>query len=207
MRAGVHRVLLAAIVGVFSLLATQFASAGLLVWFDCTDCPLRIPLSGTFGTTESVLDIDDSRTIEDLDVFIDLDHTFPEDLDIFLEAPGGTIVQLFNEFDGDVDITDVTFDDEALTSISSVGAPFGPGSFRPDPGFLSDFDGLSLSGEWTLRIVDNVDEDDGTLHEWSIHAEVVQVVPEPATFTLLGFGLAVIGLARRRRLQAHATTR
>ena len=139
MRAGVHRVLLAATVGVFSLLATQFASAGVLIWFDCTDCPLLIPPSGAFGTTESVLDIDDSRTIEELDVFIDLDHTFPEDLDIFLEAPGGTIVQLFNEFDGDVDITDVTFDDEALTSISSVGPPSDPVRF--DPGFLSDFDG------------------------------------------------------------------
>ena len=83
-----------------------------------------------------MLDIDDSRTIEDLDVFIDLDHTFPEDLDIFLEAPGGTIVQLFNEFGGgDVDITDVTFDDEALTSISSVGAPSDPVRFDPTPGF------------------------------------------------------------------------
>ena len=187
-------VLLLAIAG--TLAATASKASAAVIWYDCTDCPLSVPPSGTSGTTTSVLDIGDHATIHDLDVFINLTHTFTGDLEISLQAPNGTEVLMFeNEGGSGDDITDVTFDDEAVSSISGQIAPFGPGTFRPSPGSLSDFDGLDVFGQWTLIVNDELGGDSGRLNHWSIHVET----PVPATLLLMGVGLAALGIGRRRQ--------
>ncbi len=106
-------------------------------------------------------------TISDLNVNINLTHTWDSDLDITLIAPDGTRVELTSDNGiGEEDFTNTTFDDEATQSIVSGSAPF-TGTFRPE-GNLSDFDGKDLNGIWTLEIVDDYEDDVGVLDNWSL---------------------------------------
>ncbi|MCI5162887.1 MAG: PEP-CTERM sorting domain-containing protein [Candidatus Electrothrix sp. AX5] len=174
--------------------------------YTATDTPLAIPLIGTSGNMSSTITVSENAFISDLNVFVDLTHTYMGDLDIFLEH-NGTQVQLFNQdgYGGD-NLTGVLFDDEANIAIDSWSPPFGPGTFQtdssPDSGksrLLSDFNTMNLSGDWQLLIVDNLGGDTGQLNTFRIEGNAHSVqnnansVPEPATATMLFFGLA--GLA------------
>jgi large repetitive protein len=118
-------------------------------------------------TITSTIEITDVTTIEDLNVQINLTHTYDSDLSIYLIAPDGTRIALsLNNGDGDSNYTNTTFDDEASTSITSGSAPFS-GTFSPTD-LLSLLDGLSLNGTWTLEITDSAGEDVGTLLSWSL---------------------------------------
>jgi outer membrane autotransporter protein len=136
------------------------------------------------ATTIDTFTVSESGTIADLNVFIDLDHTWMHDLDIFLEHDAIS-VHLFNRFGGSLnDIQSVLFDDEAAASIDTGTPPYGPGSFQPSPGSLASFDGQDIQGVWSLRIVDNVANDVGTLFifriEGTLVAVFVPIVPEGA---------------------------
>ncbi len=123
------------------------------------------PNAGT--TTESIINYSDDFTINDVNVTVNLDHTYTGDLDIFLIAPDNTTVQLFDQHGGSGDnLTNTVFDDEATDPIAGASAPF-TGTFQP-VGNLSDFDGLQTIGDWTLRIVDNLNGDGGQLLDWTL---------------------------------------
>jgi subtilisin-like proprotein convertase family protein len=190
---------LASVAVAISILAARGASAG-VISIACTDCPLKIPEVGSRGTTISTLEVDAMGMIEDLDIYVDIAHTFTGDLEIFIAGPASNEVQLFDNFGlSGNDIDSVTFDDEALLSISAAWPPFGPGRFRPDPGVLSDFDGHELHGTWVLRIDDLFLGDSGTLLDWSLNATTV---PEPSALALLvlfaGASFAIRGVGRSR---------
>ena len=173
--------------------------------FTATDTPLAIPPSGTSGTTTSTITVGTSGIISDLNVFVNLTHTFTGDLEIFLtHVDTGTSVQLFDQHGGGGNnITDVTFDDEAGTAISAGTPPFGPGSFMPFAS-LTAFDGENVFGTWTLRIDDLIGGDSGTLQSFSILGAFTPTpIPEPGTYALFGLGaLGLAGLVRRRRKAA-----
>jgi len=111
-------------------------------------------------------------SIRDVNVRLDITHSFAGDLAFTLVGPSGTRVQLVAEdslppleLDED-NFTNTTFDDEATTPITSGEAPF-TGSFRPmNP--LSVLDGQFAAGTWTLEIIDTADRDEGTLDGWSL---------------------------------------
>jgi len=131
------------------------------------DAPLRIPAIGTSGVTTSTLNFRDTREIQDVNVRVNLEHTFVGDLQIYLMAPDGTETLLFNKrgTSGD-NLTNTVFDDEAATAISAAAPPY-TGSFRPDQA-LNRFDGKAANGDWTLRIVDTTSLNIGQLLSWSI---------------------------------------
>ncbi|MDD2385047.1 MAG: retention module-containing protein [Sulfurospirillaceae bacterium] len=140
--------------------------SGEAVYSNETD--MRIPESGTTGTIYSTIEVADGATITDLNVQIDLAHSYDQDLIITLIAPDGTEILLSNRHGGGGnDFIDTLFDDEASTSIGSAYAPFN-GVFRPD-GDLSVLDGMDIQGTWTLRIEDVAHLDSGTLDYWALH--------------------------------------
>ncbi len=124
------------------------------------------PNAGT--VTTSIINFTDDFTISDVNVTLDITHSWDSDLDVKLIAPDGiTEVILFEDIGSSGDnFTDTVLDDEAGTAITAGSAPF-TGTFRPQ-GNLSDFDGMSSAGNWTLSITDDTNGDGGTLNSWDL---------------------------------------
>lgn len=127
---------------------------------------LRIPAdssnTATLGSVSTSFVITDTRQLTDLNVRLNLTHTFDSDLRISLRSPSGRVVTLVDRKGGDQDnFTNTLLDDEALTPLASGSAPF-TGAFKPDSP-LSQFDGLSALGTWTLTIQDLAQFNTGVL--------------------------------------------
>jgi len=133
---------------------------------------------GRPGVTRSTLEVTDTREIVDLNVRLDLSHTYVGQLSATLFAPDGASAALFSNVGGaGDDLIATTFDDSATTTIASAPAPF-TGTFQPQDS-LAVFNGLDVAGTWTLEIIDEVKEDTGTLEFWSI--DVAGNAPEENT--------------------------
>jgi subtilisin-like proprotein convertase family protein len=140
-------------------------------------------------TTLSTLTVDGSAVINDLDLCLNLLHTWDEDLHISLIGPGGQTVLLSNRRGGSGDnYINTVFDDEAQQSITEGQPPF-TGSFRPE-GLLATFDGTNVHGTWTLQIIDMQGGDVGELLSWEMYVVQTGASDQPGTAALAGaFGL------------------
>ncbi len=129
-----------------------------------TDAPAAI---ADLATSTSLLSVLDDGVILDVDVRVDLVHTFDGDIDITLTHPSGLRIPLaLNRGGAGDDYAGTAFDDEAGTPIGTGVAPFA-GGFRPERP-LADLDGRRVDGIWTLEITDEVGGDSGTLNAWQI---------------------------------------
>jgi len=97
----------------------------------------------------------------DVTADINITHTWRGDLIVELTSPSGTVVRLANRTGSSADDIVGNFDDDT--------APDGPGS-------MSDFDGESPIGFWSLFISDNAGADTGTLNEWCLNLLVTEMV-------------------------------
>ena len=130
--------------------------------YNSTDVPKDL---GFFFAT-STINISDTFSIPDVNVTIDITYPYVGDLDIYIQGPDGTEVELSTgNGGGGSNYTNTTFDDEASTPITSGSPPF-TGSFRPEEP-LSAFDGKTTKGTWTLH-VDWGDFFGTTLNSWSL---------------------------------------
>ncbi|MDA9073442.1 proprotein convertase P-domain-containing protein [bacterium] len=120
------------------------------------------------GVTTSIINMDQNAVITDVNLTLNIAHTWDADLEVKLIAPDGvTEIILFEDIGSNGDnFTNTVLDDDASTVISDGEAPF-TGSFSPT-GSLSDLNGLLSGGDWTLYINDDADGDGGTLLDWSI---------------------------------------
>ncbi len=134
--------------------------------FPSTDTPKPIPDVRT-PPVLSPITVAGAGLVSDVNVTLNLTHTFDGDLDIFLIGPNGTRVELTTDNGGAGDnFTGTVFDDQAAVSITAGAAPFS-GSFRPE-GLLSSLNGIPAAGTWTLEITDDAAIDSGTLLSWSL---------------------------------------
>lgn len=119
-----------------------------------------------------------SGTITDLDVTLDVTHTYVGDLKFTLtHNDTGTSVDIYDRpgnpattFGCSGNDILATMDDEAATPVEDVCNTSGiaiEGTFGP-PQPLSAFDGEDLGGTWTLNVSDNAGADLGTLNEWCL---------------------------------------
>ena len=101
----------------------------------------------------------------------------------------------------------VTFND-AAANISAApmtaGSPL-TGTWAPQAGTLSTFNGLNPNGDWTLLIADESPGGIGTLENWSLEVtgnEVTAIPDNGSTVGLLAFGASLLALwsLRQRRL-------
>ena len=171
--------------------------------YTSTNVPVTIP-DVTSGSYTSTVNIPDAYNIFDLNVFVEINHTWMGDLDATLTSPGNETVQLFDrpgfpssQFGCGEDNLRVLFDQAsantsaALESTCNTGQQYAiNGSFRP-VGNLNNYNGDNISGTWTLTVRDNAQEDGGSLIAWRIDA-CRTIVPPTAPVLINNLTLQVL---------------
>ncbi|MGJ8591759.1 MAG: proprotein convertase P-domain-containing protein [Aquaticitalea sp.] len=135
-----------------------------------------IPISTTGNVTyNSIINVPGAGDITDVNVTINITHTYDADLDIFIISPTGTQVELTTDNGGSGDnFVNTVFDQQGTVSITTGSAPF-TGVFIPE-GNLTNFNGEEASGDWTLRITDDAGQDGGQLNSWTLEVCVDSVL-------------------------------
>ena len=105
--------------------------------------------------------------ISDINVTVDIDHTWVGDLRLILIAPDRTRIVLVNrQGDDGSNFDNTTFDSQATTHINHGVAPF-RGTFRPAHN-LNQLSGQDPNGRWLLMVHDLAAGDGGQLNGWSM---------------------------------------
>jgi subtilisin-like proprotein convertase family protein/protocatechuate 3,4-dioxygenase beta subunit len=158
------------------------------VTLSSPDVPKAIPDAGTVQSNLAVSGL--AGRIADVNVTLRINHTWDEDVDVYLVSPNGTRIELFTDVGGSGDhFFGTTLDDEALQAITGSLAPF-TGSFRPEE-LLSGLDGQDPNGTWILEVSDDAQFDIGTLLNWSL---TITAIAEPTTTTNGGGDYAFLSL-------------
>jgi len=149
------------------------------VWRPSPDVPKAIGDVQTIVSTLTVSGL--VGPVADVDVQVDINHTWDSDLDVYLISPNGTRVELFTDVGSSSDnFTGTILDDEAGVGIASGAAPFS-GSYRPE-GLLSALDGENPNGTWRLEITDDAGGDIGTLNHWALRITAAAVQPQSVPY-------------------------
>ncbi|MBR9921960.1 MAG: T9SS type B sorting domain-containing protein [Bacteroidetes bacterium] len=101
-------------------------------------------------------------------VCIDIETDFLSDVNVFLEAPNGNMLELTTNNGGGSDFyTQTCFTPTAVTPITAGASPY-TGDFLPEGNFNS-LSGTNINGDWTLLVSDGFGPTAfGTLNSWSI---------------------------------------
>jgi len=121
------------------------------------------------------------QTLTDLNVYVNITHTYTSDLRLTLQSPSGTSVALINTgVCGSNDNMTVEFDQQAASAIGTV-CPM-TGIFAIPSASLASFNGQAIQGTWTLSVQDVAGGDEGTINSWclipALSAPAVQVSPK-----------------------------
>jgi M6 family metalloprotease-like protein len=110
---------------------------------------LSIPDNNTAGITDTIT-VNETRTITQIKVGVDITHTYRGDLRVTLTTPWGALIELQPKGEGgNADDLKVTFDE----------------TLRPA---LSTLRGRSPQGAWRLAVQDLASADSGRLNRWSL---------------------------------------
>ncbi|MEZ4777771.1 MAG: proprotein convertase P-domain-containing protein [Flavobacteriaceae bacterium] len=153
------------------------------------ECTLDVPqdFGGEFGPPASItadIPVSDSGilgtnyTLESVD--LNITHTWDGDVEIRLQSPAGTILDLSVGNGGSGDNYTGTIFQDGAPVITSGSPPF-TGTFEPEGGtFQAAYDGEDINGTWTLLVSDNVPAfDDGTLTNFCINFAPILVIGNP----------------------------
>lgn len=117
----------------------------------------------------------DGARVGDVEVVVDLDHTWDGDLTVSVLNPDGTRVVLVDRRGGRGDhFRQTRFDADAAVSILNAAPPF-QGSFRPE-GDLGNLRNGPAEGTWRLEVRDRAFQDGGTLRRWGL---TITTAPPP----------------------------
>jgi subtilisin-like proprotein convertase family protein len=123
-------------------------------------------ISSTLPPAVDSVNIAGSGIIGDVDVNLNITHTWVADLTITLEHAGVTVT-LWDSACGSADnIVATANDDGGAPSCGPTTGEFAPVDAGGSP--LSAFNGLDWNGDWTLTVADTVGGDDGTLIDWAV---------------------------------------
>lgn len=102
-------------------------------------------------TTTSTIDFSPDHEISEVNVYVDITHTYIGDLTVTLVSPAGTPVVLHNRSGGS--------SDDILGWYDSELTPTEP---------LARMDREHSTGTWTIKVNDGVPYNTGTLNDWSL---------------------------------------
>ena len=131
---------------------------------------LRVPPSGTVGTTTLNIPVDSAGLFASMTVAVRVLHTDTGDLTLTLISPSGTRVVLARRRGFDDDFVGTVFSDSATAAIGSGSNPF-TGSWRPEQP-LSTFVNEPVNGDWQLEVDDAFSIESGTLQAVTLNFEL-----------------------------------
>ena len=136
--------------------------------FDATGLPAPISPNGPNRVT-IFINVLDNLVVHDVNLSLNLEHTWVSDLVISLQSPTGTEVTLVANQCGELQDINATFDDDSINPIScsAGGGPAINGTFMPT-GSLASFNGELTAGTWTLIVDDLFNEDGGQVNSVSL---------------------------------------
>ena len=124
------------------------------------------------NTVSTTINISQDVAITDLNLRLDISHTFVEDMIITLTSPGGTAASVVyngaaNGCSGDNLMT--LLDDASINALvcNLGGNAFPEVDYMPSNP-LSIFNGEFSQGDWTLSIEDTFSSDQGVLNSWAL---------------------------------------
>jgi subtilisin-like proprotein convertase family protein len=152
--------------------STNFSSSSSFSTLFCgfiasTNSPITIPFQVITVTSTLTIGATDSVTISDLNVQLDISHTYVSDLNVRLTSPSGTQVQLFANRCGSNNNVNALFDDAGIAIVCGQN-PAISGTVLPSQS-LAAFNGQVSQGIWTLSVSDTFNQDGGTINNWGIN--------------------------------------
>jgi subtilisin family serine protease len=112
------------------------------------DNPVRIPDDNPQGVT-SAIQVNDSASLREIQVIVDIQHDFLGDIEVSLKAPNGQVVLLQNRTLGSLTQLQKTY------SVETTPA-------------LKQFLHKSAVGVWQLQVIDYAPMDTGVLKSWEL---------------------------------------
>lgn len=139
--------------------------------YNSTDPNLPISIADNTATISetSILNITDTGVITDVNLTVNIDHTWPGDITMTLESPSNTSANILRAYspceNEDVNII-ATFDDDGVSFDCTT---IGDGLTMKSPSLnLGTWANENLNGQWTLGLGDYGSKDTGNLNSWSI---------------------------------------
>ncbi len=138
--------------------------------------------------------VPDSFIVTDLNVGLNVDHSYRSDIRLVLQSPAGTRVELITEFaldpEDERDNYDILLDSEVNGSLNSgtndnTAAPFFARSAVPLK-LLTTFNGERAAGIWTLELCDAGLEDGGRYNRSRLLFNGNPILPGPTPDTISG---------------------
>ena len=114
------------------------------------------------GVTEVIIQVIDNLPIIDVDVKVNISHTYNQDLTLSLIHPDGReIILSQNQGGSGNNYNNTIFDAEATTPIQSGSSPYS-GTYIPQGDLASLYNSLS-EGSWRFKVVDDATQDTGII--------------------------------------------
>jgi subtilisin-like proprotein convertase family protein len=133
-----------------------------------TNVPVAISATGT-PTVTSTLTIPPTNSVilNDVNVTVNITHTWVADLTISLISPNNTTVNLVVTQCTNNDNVNATFDDAGTTLVCATNPAIAGTIIPTQP--LSALNGQDSQGLWTLRVADGANQDGGAINSWSLN--------------------------------------
>ncbi len=146
----------------------------------CATPNLSIPDNNPTGVSHT-MNIPASANILDMDIYVNATHTWVGDLRFVVShnATNATIIDRpgvpastfgCSGNDYDVTVNDEGPDGNIETQCADAPAIFGDrvGGDPPNSSLLAAYDGMDITGDWTITVSDHAGGDTGTLVEWCV---------------------------------------
>lgn len=133
------------------------------------DTPIDIPIVANTVPFISTITMISQNMVSDVNVTVDISHTWVNDMTISLISPTGTEIQLVARPCTNASLLNITatFDDSGSTVVCATN-PAISGTVKPlQP--LSAFNGQAINGNWKLKVLDPYNEDGGAINSWSLN--------------------------------------
>ncbi|WP_223181534.1 proprotein convertase P-domain-containing protein [Sphingopyxis sp. LK2115] len=138
--------------------------------------PCATPMVRNFAVTANA-------QVSDVNIGVQLTHTYRGDIRATLTSPAGTVVELITNVGASADNLNTLFDDSAAASItthnatdSTAAAPPYQRTFAPQSA-LAAFNGQTSAGTWQLSICDSLNGDSGAFTRADLTLTTVPLSP------------------------------